>query len=56
MDDDARPLAETAEAFGLKPAEYALIVQRLNREPNLVELGVFSVMYKVHVPIKLDEL
>ncbi|MFI4934222.1 MAG: phosphoribosylformylglycinamidine synthase subunit PurL [Caulobacterales bacterium] len=50
---DAPPsLAETAEAFGLKPAEYALIVQRLNREPNLVELGVFSVMWSEHCSYK----
>ncbi|MEO1312036.1 MAG: hypothetical protein AAFV51_13900, partial [Pseudomonadota bacterium] len=29
---------------GLKPEEYDLIVQRLNREPNLLELGIFSVI------------
>src|SRR6202142_1681216 len=45
-------LAETAESFGLKAAEYALIVQRLNREPNLVELGVFSVMWSEHCSYK----
>ena len=50
--DDTRSLAETAESFGLKAAEYALIVQRLNREPNLVELGVFSVMWSEHCSYK----
>src|SRR5580698_329115 len=52
MDDTSRPLVETAEAFGLKAAEYDLIVQRLNREPNLVELGVFSVMWSEHCSYK----
>src|SRR5579862_3611194 len=52
MSDSASSLAETAESFGLKPAEYALIVQRLNREPNLVELGVFSVMSSEHCSYK----
>src|SRR5579871_5854695 len=53
MDDTpARPLVETAEAFGLKREEYELIVRRLNREPNLVELGVFSVMWSEHCSYK----
>jgi phosphoribosylformylglycinamidine synthase len=30
---------------GLSEQEYARIKQLLNREPNLVELGVFSVMW-----------
>ncbi|MDE2355784.1 MAG: phosphoribosylformylglycinamidine synthase II, partial [Alphaproteobacteria bacterium] len=37
---------------GLKPEEYALIVQRLNREPNAVELGLFSVMWSEHCSYK----
>ena len=52
MTSDQRPMAELAEAFGLKPDEYALIVQRLNREPNLVELGVFSAMWSEHCSYK----
>jgi phosphoribosylformylglycinamidine synthase len=44
--------AELAREFGLKPDEYALILQRLNREPNLVELGVFSVMWSEHCSYK----
>ena len=44
--------AELAVEFGLKPDEYGLIVQRLNREPNLVELGVFSVMWSEHCSYK----
>src|SRR5580658_539227 len=45
-------LKATALEFGLKPEEYDLIVQRLNREPNYVELGVFSVMWSEHCSYK----
>jgi phosphoribosylformylglycinamidine synthase len=45
-------MAETAVEFGLKPEEYDLIVRRLNREPNHVELGVFSVMWSEHCSYK----
>jgi hypothetical protein len=45
-------MADTAREFGLKPEEYDLILQRLNREPNLVELGVFSVMWSEHCSYK----
>jgi phosphoribosylformylglycinamidine synthase len=47
-----KPLVETAAEFGLKRDEYDLIVRRLNREPNLVELGVFSVMWSEHCSYK----
>ena len=36
----------------LTPDEYAEIVRRLNRPPNLVELGVFSVMWSEHCAYK----
>jgi phosphoribosylformylglycinamidine synthase len=48
----AKTAAELATEFGLKPDEYALILQRLGREPNLVELGVFSVMWSEHCSYK----
>ncbi len=48
----AKTMAETAVEFGLKPDEYAVILTRLNREPNLVELGVFSVMWSEHCSYK----
>jgi phosphoribosylformylglycinamidine synthase len=48
----AKTLAQSAAEFGLKPEEYELIVRRLNREPNLVELGVFSVMWSEHCSYK----
>jgi phosphoribosylformylglycinamidine synthase len=47
-----KTLKETAAEFGLSPSEYDLIVRRLNREPNLVELGVFSVMWSEHCSYK----
>jgi phosphoribosylformylglycinamidine synthase len=48
----AKTMAETAAEFGLKPDEYQLILRRLEREPNLVELGVFSVMWSEHCSYK----
>ena len=37
---------------GLSPAEYARIVEILGREPTLVELGIFSVMWSEHCSYK----
>jgi phosphoribosylformylglycinamidine synthase subunit PurL len=37
---------------GLSPDEYARIKRLLNREPNLVELGIFSVMWSEHCSYK----
>jgi phosphoribosylformylglycinamidine synthase II len=48
----AKPMAELAREYGLKADEYDLIVSRLNREPNAVELGVFSVMWSEHCSYK----
>jgi phosphoribosylformylglycinamidine synthase subunit PurL len=48
----AKSMADKAAEYGLKPDEYALIVKRLNREPNDVELGVFSVMWSEHCSYK----
>jgi phosphoribosylformylglycinamidine synthase len=51
-----KSLVETAAEFGLKREEYDLIVRRLNREPNLVELGVFSVMWSEHCSYKSSKI
>ncbi|MDB5459100.1 MAG: phosphoribosylformylglycinamidine synthase, partial [Caulobacteraceae bacterium] len=48
--------AELAKEYGLKPDEYALILQRLNREPSPVELGVFSVMWSEHCSYKSSRM
>ena len=39
-------------AFGLLPAEYDLIVSRLGREPNLIELGMLGAMWSEHCGYK----
>src|SRR5947207_2163813 len=48
--------AEKAATYGLSAAEYAVIVRRLNREPNDVELGVFSVMWSEHCSYKSSKI
>jgi phosphoribosylformylglycinamidine synthase len=52
MDDTSEDLRAAAISYGLKSEEYDLIVRRLNREPNMVELGVFSVMWSEHCSYK----
>jgi phosphoribosylformylglycinamidine synthase II len=52
----AKTTAETAAEYGLSAAEYAVIVQRLNREPRPVELGVFSVMWSEHCSYKSSKI
>jgi phosphoribosylformylglycinamidine synthase subunit PurL len=42
----------SALGHGLKPNEYQIILDRLGRQPNLVELGVFSVMWSEHCSYK----
>jgi phosphoribosylformylglycinamidine synthase subunit PurL len=42
----------TIERHGLKPDEYERIVKFLGREPNLTELGIFSVMWSEHCSYK----
>ncbi|MEZ5982843.1 MAG: AIR synthase related protein [Parvularculaceae bacterium] len=37
---------------GLKPDEYEAIKKHLGREPNLLELGIFSVMWSEHCSYK----
>src|SRR5215469_15120759 len=43
---------ELVAEHGLSDEEYARIKQLLNREPNLVELGIFSVMWSEHCSYK----
>ena len=44
--------APVLERHGLKRDEYDRIVQVLGREPNLTELGIFSVMWSEHCSYK----
>jgi phosphoribosylformylglycinamidine synthase subunit PurL len=43
---------QVLERHGLKPDEYDRIVTLLGREPNLTELGIFSVMWSEHCSYK----
>ena len=47
---------ETVAAHGLNPEEYARVLHALGREPNLVELGIFSVMGSEHCSYKSSRL
>ena len=40
------------EAHGLSPEEYERVLHALGREPNMVELGIFSVMWSEHCSYK----
>ena len=46
--DAPRITPETVAEHGLSPEEYSRILKALGREPNLVELGIFSVMWSEH--------
>ena len=37
---------------GLTPEEYERVKEHMGREPNLVELGIFSVMWSEHCSYK----
>ncbi|HME91158.1 MAG TPA: AIR synthase related protein, partial [Myxococcaceae bacterium] len=43
---------DVIRAHGLKPDEYCRICDHLGREPNLLELGIFSVMWSEHCSYK----
>ncbi|AZI37599.1 phosphoribosylformylglycinamidine synthase 2 [Caenibius tardaugens NBRC 16725] len=47
---------EVVEAHGLSTEEYSHVLHALGREPNLVELGIFSVMWSEHCSYKSSRL
>ncbi len=47
---------DVVEAHGLSPEEYERVLHALGREPNLVELGIFSVMWSEHCSYKSSRL
>ncbi|MFN7174446.1 MAG: phosphoribosylformylglycinamidine synthase subunit PurL, partial [Thermaurantiacus tibetensis] len=47
---------EIVADHGLSPDEYALILEHLGRAPNLLELGIFSVMWSEHCSYKSSRL
>jgi phosphoribosylformylglycinamidine synthase subunit PurL len=48
--------ADVVAAHGLSEDEYARVLHALGREPNLVELGIFSVMWSEHCSYKSSRL
>ena len=44
--------AETVKEHGLNDEEYALALEIMGRAPNLLELGIFSVMWSEHCSYK----
>ncbi|MEO1018769.1 MAG: AIR synthase related protein, partial [Pseudomonadota bacterium] len=48
--------SEIVAEHGLTNAEYAQIVDILGRDPNLVELGIFSVMWSEHCSYKSSKM
>ncbi len=46
----------TVEKHGLKIEEYSKIKKLLNREPNLLELGIFSAMWNEHCSYKSSRI
>ena len=47
---------DVVEAHGLSSEEYDRVLHALGREPNLVELGIFSVMWSEHCSYKSSRL
>ncbi len=47
---------EIVESHGLSPEEYERVLNALGRQPNLVELGIFSVMWSEHCSYKSSRL
>ncbi|HEY0628641.1 MAG TPA: phosphoribosylformylglycinamidine synthase subunit PurL [Sphingomicrobium sp.] len=50
--DAPRITPEIVAEHGLSPEEYGRVLHALGREPNLVELGIFSVMWSEHCSYK----
>jgi phosphoribosylformylglycinamidine synthase len=48
--------AEIVAAHGLSEEEYTRVLNALGREPNLVELGIFSVMWSEHCSYKSSRI
>ncbi len=47
---------ETVAEHGLSPDEYQRVLTALGREPNLTELGIFSVMWSEHCSYKSSRI
>ncbi len=47
---------EIVAEHGLSEAEFARVIEVLGREPNLLELGIFSVMWSEHCSYKSSKI
>src|SRR3954470_12169531 len=47
---------ETVAEHGLSPEEYERVLHALGREPNITELGIFSVMWSEHCSYKSSRI
>ncbi len=56
LDTEIRVTPELAAEHGLTPEEYARLQKVLGREPNLTELGIFSVMWSEHCSYKSSKV
>jgi phosphoribosylformylglycinamidine synthase II len=60
MTESASPASSITPAIvaehGLSPEEYQRVLNALGREPNLTELGIFSVMWSEHCSYKSSRL
>ena len=56
MSAPQKTMAELAADYGLAANEYQVVLDRLGREPNHVELGVFSVMWSEHCSYKSSKI
>jgi len=54
--NSAKPARDLAAEFGLKPDEFDRLLAGLGREPTLVELGVYSVMWSEHCSYKSSRI
>jgi phosphoribosylformylglycinamidine (FGAM) synthase-like enzyme len=56
----ARPMTEITPQIvadhGLFPEEYERVLRAIGREPNMVELGIFSVMWSEHCSYKSSKI
>ena len=43
---------EMVDKHGIKPEEYKKIINLIGKEPNILELGIFSAMWNEHCSYK----
>ena len=56
MTDATAITPEVVAQHGLSPEEYQRVLHALSREPNLTELGIFSVMWSEHCSYKSSRI